>query len=81
MRYQGGKGRFARLLAEEIWHAAMLFGFNDVEDRYCGGLAVALACRRAGLNVVAVEDGNPALIACYRAIDGPARRLEPCAGL
>lgn len=68
MRYQGGKARFARLLAEEIWHAAILFDYDDVEDRYCGGLAVALACRRAGLRVIAVEDGNPALIACYRAI-------------
>lgn len=68
MRYQGGKARFARLLAEEIWHAAILFDYDDVEDRFCGGLAVALACRRAGLRVIAVEDGNPALVACYRAI-------------
>lgn len=80
MRYQGGKGRLADLLAEQIERLAVLAGLREVEDRFCGGLAVALACRRRGLRVRAVEDGNPALIACYRAVaEGwePPSRLSP----
>lgn len=80
MRYQGGKGRLAPMLAEQIERAMEEAGVGCMEDRFCGGLAVALACHRRRLRVRAVEDGNPALIACYRAVaEGwePPSRLSP----
>ena len=68
MRYQGGKGRLSALLAVEIERFANAHGTREIEDRFCGGLAVSLACWRRGLRVARIEDGNPALIACYRAL-------------
>lgn len=80
MRYQGGKGRLAKLLAQEIRSAMERVGVSEIEDRFCGGLAVSVACHAVGLRVRAIEDGNPALINCYRAVaEGwePPSRLSP----
>lgn len=63
-----------------IRRAADVYGYSEMEDRFCGGLSVSLACRRVGLRVAAVEDGNAALINCYRAVAvgwDPPRSLSP----
>lgn len=68
MAYQGGKSRCAELIAGRVKLLADAHGFTEVEDRFCGSLAVSAACRDLGLHVAVVEDGNPALMGLYQAL-------------
>lgn len=70
MRCQGGKSRVADELAAVLEEVARAAGVAEIEDRYCGSMAVADAVqrRRGPLVPVLAEDGCRALITTYKAV-------------
>lgn len=68
MRTVGGKKHVARRLAGVIQTIGRACGATHVDDRFCGVLSVSLACHRAGFMPIRSCDGNPALIAMFRAV-------------
>lgn len=70
MRCQGGKSRVADELAAVLEEVARAAGVAEIEDRFCGSMAVADAVqrRRGPLVPVLAEDGCRALITTYKAV-------------